>query len=75
MLALVSANFGLWVSNRLFGYTLKEHANLFVFIYGIDFFAFVGFAFLGLLTAWLLAFRPEEFKRQIERSIAKRNLN
>jgi len=39
-------------------------------IYGIDFFAFVGFALLDLLPAWLLAFRPEAFKREIERSTA-----
>lgn len=73
MLALVGANLGLWLSNRIFGYTIRDHGAVFVFIYLMDIFAFVGFALLGLLTAWLLAFRPEAFKRQIERSIAKRN--
>jgi hypothetical protein len=38
-----------------------------------DILLFLGFTFLGLLTAWLLAFRPEAFKQSIERSIAKRN--
>ena len=72
LLALVGANLGLWLSNHTFGYTLKDHGAVFVFIFLMDFSVFVGLALLGLLTAWLLAFRPEAFKRQIERSIAKR---
>ena len=75
MLVLVGANLGLWLSNRIVGYTVKDHGAVFALIYGIDFFAFVAFALLGLLTGWLLAFRPEIFKRVIERSIAKRNSN
>lgn len=75
MLLLVGANLGLWLSNRIFGYSIKDHGAVFVFIYVMDFFVFLGFALLGLLTAWFLAFRPEAFKRQIERSIAKRNSN
>jgi ABC-type sulfate transport system permease component len=75
MLVFVSANLGLWLSNRIVRYTVKGHGAAFALIYGVDFFAFLGFALLGLLTAWLLAFRPETFKRAIERSIAKRNSN
>lgn len=75
MLALVGANLGLWVSNRIFGYTSKDHGAVFALIFAVDFFVFLGLALLGLLTAWLLAFRPEAFKRAIERSIAKRNSN
>jgi hypothetical protein len=37
----------------------------------LDFFMLLALAFLGLLTAWLLAFRPEALKSSIERSIAK----
>jgi len=62
MLVLVGANLGLWPFNRIVGYTVKDHGAVFALIYGIDFFAFLGFALLGLLTAWLLAFRPETFK-------------
>jgi hypothetical protein len=58
-----------------FGYTSRDRPGLFAFIYLVNFFVFIGFAFLGLLTAWRLAFRPEEFKRLIERFIAKRNPN
>jgi len=75
MLVLVGTNLGLWLSNRIGGYTVKDHGAVFGLIYGIDFVAFLAFALLGLLTAWLLAFRPEIFKRGIERSIAKRNSN
>jgi len=75
MLVLVGANLGLWLSSRIFGYTIKDHGAVFALIYAIDFFAFLGFALLGLLTAWLLAFRPETFKRAIERSIAIRSSN
>ena len=75
MLVLVGANVGLRLFNRIVGYTVKDHGPMFGLIYGIDFFAFLGFALLGLLTAWLLAFRPETFKRGIERSIDKRNSN
>ena len=75
MLVPVGANLGLWLSNRIVGYRVKDLGAVFALIYGIDFFAFLGFALLGLLTAWLLTFRPETFKRQIERSIAKRNSN
>jgi hypothetical protein len=73
MLALIGANLGLWLSNRIFGFTIKYHGATFVLIFALDFGLFLGLALLGLLTAWLLAFRPEAFKRQIERSIAKRN--
>jgi hypothetical protein len=75
MLALVGANLGLWLANRIFGYTAKDHGAVFAFILIVDFLFFLGLALLGLLTAWLLAFRPEVFKRAIERSIAKRNSN
>jgi len=75
ILALVGANLALWLSHRLFGYTSKDHGAVFALIIVLDFFVFLGFALLGLLTAWLLAFRPEPFKRAIERSIAKRNSN
>lgn len=74
ILLLVAANLALWLSHRAIGYTAKEHPGLFTFVFLLDVVVFVGFAFLGLLTAWLLAFRPEAFKRSIERSIAKRNL-
>jgi hypothetical protein len=72
ILLLAGANLVLWFSNRTFGYTVKDHGAAFLFVYAVDFFALLGFALLGLLTAWLLAFRPETFKRAIERSIAKR---
>jgi hypothetical protein len=75
MLVLMGANLWLWVSTRIFGFTSKDHGAMFTLIFGVDFFAFLGFALLGLLTGWLLAFRPEAFKRAIERSIAKRNSN
>ena len=75
MLALVGANLGLWLSNRIFGYTSKDHGAVFASIIIVDFFFFIGMALLGLLTAWLLAFRPEAFKSAIERSIARRNSN
>jgi hypothetical protein len=73
VVALLCANVALWIANRTFGYTSKEHAAVFTFLLMLDFVVFIGLAFLGLLTAWLLAFRPEKFKHLIERSIAKRN--
>jgi hypothetical protein len=75
MLVLIGANFGLWFSNWIFGYTMRDHGSVFTFIFLVDVFAFLGLALLGLLTGWLLAFRPEAFKRAIERSIAKRHSN
>jgi hypothetical protein len=75
MLLLVGANVALWLLNRILGFTIKDHGALFTLIYMIDFFMLLGLAFLGLLTAWLLAFRPEAYKRSIERSLAKRNSN
>jgi hypothetical protein len=48
---LLGANLGLLLANRIFGYTTKDHGALFVFIFIMDFFAFSGFALLGLLTA------------------------
>ena len=73
MLVLIGANLALWLSNRMFGYTAEHHGAVFGLVYLTDIFAFIGFALLGLLTAWLLAFRPETFVRAIERSIARRN--
>lgn len=73
MLALVGANVLLWLFNRIFDFTVKDDGVVFVLIFLIDVVVFVGFALLGLLTAVLLAFRPELLKRQIERSIAKGN--
>ncbi len=73
VLVLAGANLALWLSNRAFGYTSKDHPAVFTLVFLADFFVFLGFAFLGFLTAWLLAFRPETFKRSIERSIVKRN--
>ena len=72
---LVAANVALWLCSSLFGLTLKGNGGLFIFIYMIDFFVFLGFAFLGVLAAWLSAFRPELLIRSLERSIAKRNSN
>ena len=37
MLVLVGADLGLWLSNRIFGYTIKDHGALFTLIYDIDF--------------------------------------
>lgn len=73
VVALVGANLALWIANRMVGYTSKEHPAVFTFVLMLDFIFFVGLALLGLVTAWLLAFRPETFKRVIERSIAKRS--
>lgn len=73
VVALLGANLALWIANQTFGYTSKEHAAVCTFVLMLDFVFFIGLALLGLLTAWLLAFRPETFKRVIERSIAKRN--
>ena len=75
MAVLLAANLALWLCNSLFGLTLKDNAGLFLFIYMIDFLIFLGFAFLGFLTAWLSAFRPETLIHSLERSIAKRNSN
>jgi hypothetical protein len=75
MLVLVVANFGLWLSRRAFDYPDKKHPAVFTFVFLLDVVVFIGFARLGLVTSWLLAFRPEAFKRSIERSIAKRNSN
>ena len=73
ILVLLSTNLALWVASRMFGYTSKQHGAVFAFVIIVDFFFFLGLALFGLLTAWLLAFRPERFKNAIERSIAKRN--
>jgi hypothetical protein len=73
ILVLVAANAGLWLANRLFDYTSKDHGAVFTLIIVADFFTFLGLAFIGFLTAWLLAFRLETFKRAIERSIAKKS--
>jgi hypothetical protein len=75
MSLLVGANLALWLCNQVLGFTIKDHGGLFILIYLIDFFTFLAFALLGILTGWLLAFRPEALKRSIERSIAKRNSN
>jgi hypothetical protein len=32
VLVLVGANLGLWLSNRIFGYTLKGHAAVFIYL-------------------------------------------
>jgi len=73
ILVVVGANLGLWLFNRLYGYTIKDDGAVFLVVFLLDIFFFFGLALLGLLTAWLLAFRPEGFKRAIERSIAKRS--
>ena len=73
MALVVGVNVALWLANRMFGYMAKDHGQVFGAILLFDILLFLGFTFLGLLTAWLLAFRPEAFKRSIERSIAKRN--
>jgi len=61
ILVLVAANLALWISHREFGYALKDHPGVFTAIFIVDISVFVGFALLGLLTAWLLAFRPDAF--------------
>jgi len=75
LLLVVGVNICLWIANRTFGYTIKNHGKVFALVIGIDFFVFLGLALLGLLIGWLLAFRPEALKRAIERSIAKRSSN
>jgi len=75
MSLIVGANLFLWICNQLLGYTIEDHGSVFVLIFTFDFFVVVGFAFLGLLTGWLLAFQPEALQRSIDRSIAKRNPN
>lgn len=75
ILLIIGANLWLWIANRTLGYTTRNHGSAFAFVVGIDFFVFIGLALLGLLTAWLLAFRPEGLKRAIDRSIAKRSGN
>ena len=42
------------------------------FVVSFDTAVVLGFAILGLLISWLLAFKPAEFKQSIERSMAKR---
>jgi hypothetical protein len=73
MVILLGGNLALWLSHQVLGYTMKDNPKIFLWVILADFFAFVGFAFLGVLTAWLLAFRPEAYLRTIERSIAKKN--
>ena len=75
ILVLLGANLALWIASQTFGYTSKEHGPVFAFAIIVDFFFFLGLALLGLVTAWLFAFRPESFKNAIERSIARRNSN
>jgi hypothetical protein len=73
MVILVGGNLALWLSHQVLGYTMKDHPAIFLWVFLADFFIFLGFAFLGVLASWLLAFRPETYLRTIERSIAKRN--
>jgi hypothetical protein len=73
MSLLVGANLALWLSSRLLGFATKDHGTVFFFVIIIDICMLLGFALLGLLTGWLLAFRPEAFKQSIGRSIAKQN--
>ena len=70
MLVLIGANVALWLSNRIFGYTVERHGTVFGLVYLTDIFAFIGFALLGLLTTWLLAFRPEIKTR--DRTLARK---
>jgi hypothetical protein len=69
---ILGANLTLWLAHRVFGYTMKDHPNLFSWIILFDCFVLLGLACLGLLASWLLAFRPEAYMRTIERSILKR---
>jgi hypothetical protein len=75
MMFLIGANLVLWFYHQVLGYTVKDNPGLLTFVFIVDLIAFIGFAFMGLLTGWLLAFRPEVFIRSIERSMAKRNSN
>lgn len=36
ILALVGANIGLWLSSRIFGYTSKDHPNVFAAVIFLD---------------------------------------
>jgi hypothetical protein len=72
MALLIAMNVVLWLLHRGFGYTIEDHPNYFLLVFLVDLVVVLGFAFIGLITACALAFRPEAYLRAIERSIAKR---
>lgn len=70
---MIGINLVLLVAHQTFDYTFKDHPNIFFFVFFFDVSAAFWFAVLGVLSSWLLAFRPESYLQTIEESIAKRN--
>jgi hypothetical protein len=71
MLAIAACNIGIWISSRFYDLTIKQMGGYFLFVSIFDVVAVLGFAALGVLTTYLLAFKPDALRKSIERSMAK----
>ena len=71
MLAITISNIGIWISSYFYGLTIRQMGGYFLFVVIFDFIAILGFTALGVLTTYLLAFKPDALKKSIERSMAK----
>jgi len=71
MLFVVVANGAIWFVHRFYGLSIKQMGGYFGFVGIIDLTLLFCFAGLGVLTSYLLAFKPDALKKSIERSMAK----
>lgn len=74
MSAVILANAAIWFVHRFYGLSMKQMGGYFAFVGVFDIALLFGFAGLGILTSYLLAFKPDALKKSIERSMAKQTV-